>query len=355
MNILPRNLALAIAVAASTVALGACRDDTSKPVGDVLAQDSSLDLAVLSASGDSSTKTSADTPIAMMSTNAAATQSVPAAPVRAPAPVAVQPRATIRKIAAAPVAQRVSRPAVVAQSTRRQRRSARLIRSTAAQSTDRPARVATVYTRPARTNRAQPSATSSSEPALSPGNKVIYSQPAPVTRASSAMIPAGSSMSLVTNQKICVSSAKVGDTFNARLAKEIVGPSGMLIPEGSTATGEVIALPGDDSRLRVAIRSIDYNGRSYPVGSQTSYTDMQRVKVQSAGGSTSRVLAGAGIGAIIGRVIGKDARSTMIGAAGGAVAGGVIASRNVQYDQCVPSGGQIVAHLTQPLTVQLGE
>ena len=125
------------------------------------------------------------------------------------------------------------------------------------------------------------------------------------------MIPAGASLSLVTDEKICTSSAKVGDRFNARLTKQLVGPSGVMIPEGSSAIGEVIALPGDDTRMSVAIRSIDYNGRSYPVGSQTSYTDMQRVKVQPAGGSTSRILAGAGIGAIIGRVVGKDTRSTI--------------------------------------------
>ena len=355
MNILPRKFALTIAVAVSITTLGACRDDTSKPVGDVLAQDSTLDLAVMTAGGDSAGQASSDTPVAMMSTPVATSQSAPA-PRRVPAPVAVKPTATVRQVAVAPAARRMSRPVAARKAARARRRATRLIRSEASRSETQSTRVSTVYRRPAKTSsRSSSSVAAASEPALSPGNTVVYSKPETITRATSAVIPSGSSLSLVTDSRICTSSAKVGDRFNARLTKQVVGPSGVMIPEGNLATGEIISLPGDDSRMRVSIRSIEYNGRSYAVGSQTSYTDMQSVKMQPAGGSASRVLAGAGIGAIIGRVIGGNTRSTMIGAAGGAVAGGVIANRSVKYDQCVPSGGQIIAHLTQPLRVDLGE
>jgi hypothetical protein len=54
-------------------------------------------------------------------------------------------------------------------------------------------------------------------------------------------------------------------------------------------------------------------------------------------------------------MMGGSAKSTIIGAAGGAAAGGVVAAKSVHYDQCVPQGGQIIAHLAQPLRVQVGD
>ena len=147
MKISPRKFALSIAAAAALTTLGACRDDTSKPVGDVLAQDSSLDLAVMSASGDSSPRTGADTPTAV--TTVAPTRSIPAA-VPSSAPVARQPRAAVQRVASAPVTQRVNRPRSNAQATRRERQSVRLIRSASTSTRAQPARVTTVYRKPAR-------------------------------------------------------------------------------------------------------------------------------------------------------------------------------------------------------------
>jgi hypothetical protein len=169
------------------------------------------------------------------------------------------------------------------------------------------------------------------------------------------VIPTGSSFSLVTEQKICASSAKVGDSFNASLAKEVVTPSGVVIPAGTSATGEVVSTAGKNSTMRVALKSIDFDGHSYPVSSDVTFADMQTMKIKPKGGSASRILAGAGIGALIGRMMGGSAKSTIIGAAGGAAAGGVVAAKSVHYDQCVPQGGQIIAHLAQPLRVQVGD
>ena len=325
----PRNTALTVGVALAIAALGACHDDTSKPIGDVLAQDSTLNLAVMSAGGSSSAP-AGDTNVATMTTSTAPAAAMPAAPVTA------KPHAVKR--------QRVNH-------------SARLIRMSVAREPVAPVRRSE---RSARVTRIHAPNKSSVAIAPAPRASTVITDNAVPARvvasaAHTAVIPAGSSLSLLTDQKICTSSAKVGDRFDARLVKEIVGPSGVVIPAGTSATGEIRSLPNNDSRMSVAIQSIDFGGRSYPVGSQVTYTEMEKVRIQPAGSTTSRVLAGAGIGAILGRVLGGNSRSTIIGAAGGAAAGAVIANRGVRYDECVPNGGQIVARLTQPLKVQLGE
>ncbi|MEO7367057.1 MAG: hypothetical protein ABIZ36_03820 [Gemmatimonadaceae bacterium] len=351
MNIQPRSLALVIGFVISTIALGACNDDTSKPVGDVLAQDSSLNLAVFSATGDTATP-GTDQSVAMMTTPTTVQSSPAPAQQTAAAPIAARPRATTTPTSVNST--RVSRTRNARSGSvnkARTRRSARLTSNRSVSSVESPIR-RTRSRRASHVGATQPVQVAA-EPETSPGNTVTYTPRVP--RASAAVIPVGSSLSLVTNAQICTSSARVGDRFSARLVKDLVAPSGLVIPAGTIATGEIVSLPGNDSRMRVGIQSIDFDGRSYPVGSQVSYTDVQRMKVQSSGGSVSRVVAGAGIGAILGRVIGGNARSTIAGAAAGAAGGAVLASRSVRYDQCVPSGGQIIAHLTQPLRVNVGE
>lgn len=351
MNIQPRSLALVIGFLISTAALGACNDDTSKPVGDVLAQDSSLNLAVLSATGDTAIP-GLDQSVAMMTTPTTVQSSPAPAQQTAAAPVAARSRATATPTSVNST--RVSRPRNAQSGSvnkARTRRSARLASSRSVSSVERPVR-RTTSRRASRVGVTQP-AQVATEPETSPGNTITYTPRA--ARTSAAVIPVGSSLSLVTNAQICTSSARVGDRFSARLVKDVIAPSGLVIPAGTSATGEIISLPGNDSRMRVGIQSIDFDGRSYPVGSQVSYTDVQSVKVQSSGGSASRVIAGASIGAILGRVVGGNARSTIAGAAVGAAGGAVLASRAVRYDQCVPSGGQIIAHLTQPLRVNAGD
>jgi uncharacterized protein YcfJ len=68
-----------------------------------------------------------------------------------------------------------------------------------------------------------------------------------------------------------------------------------------------------------------------------------------------KVAAGAAIGAVLGQIFGHKTKSTVIGAAAGGAAGAVVASRNANYDGCVPSGGRITIRLTEPLTIQATE
>jgi hypothetical protein len=335
-----RNFALPLSIFAVS-ALGACKSDaTDYGTKDVLAQDSSLDLAVMSATGDSVGTASGDTNFG------SAAPATPQPSISAPAPSA--------RVATTPA--RVSTSTVSTQT--RRNRSSRLVSA----SRTSPSRASTIRT-PARIRRRarvlRPTTQSASSTVIASAPIVTSSAAAPTrdrtSRATSAVIPTGASFSLVSQQKICASSAKAGDTFSASLAKDVVSPSGVVIPAGTSATGEVISKANKDSRMRVALKSIDFDGHSYPVSSDVTFTDMESVKIQPKGGSTSRVLAGAGIGAILGRVMGGNAKSTIIGAAGGAAAGAVVANQSVRYDQCLPDGGQIIAHLAQPLRVQLGD
>ncbi len=172
-----------------------------------------------------------------------------------------------------------------------------------------------------------------------------------------ATLPVGSELALESGQRICSSGLNVGDEFSAVLAESVVGPMGTVIPEGATATGEIVSLASNSkaNALGLHIESITIDGKKYPVSSQITYSKVDRVRKRSAGSTAARTAAGAGIGGLIGHVVGGDVTSTAIGAAGGAIAGAVTAARTRSYDQCVPNGGRITAELTQPLKIQLSE
>ena len=49
---------------------------------------------------------------------------------------------------------------------------------------------------------------------------------------------------------------------------------------------------------------------------------------------------------------GHKAKGTIIGAAGGAAAGAVLANQTAKYDACIPSGGRVTVRLDAPMSVQ---
>jgi outer membrane lipoprotein SlyB len=139
-----------------------------------------------------------------------------------------------------------------------------------------------------------------------------------------------------------------------------MGANGTVIPVGSTAVVSITSLKksensGDNIEIGLRVESITYDGKTYPVSSETTYAQVDRVRAESRSDDVKKVAAGAAIGAVLGQIFGHKTKSTVIGAAAGGAAGAVVASRNANYDGCVPSGGRITIRLTEPLTIQATE
>jgi uncharacterized protein YcfJ len=100
------------------------------------------------------------------------------------------------------------------------------------------------------------------------------------------------------------------------------------------------------------VRSIAFNGTTYPVNSTVTAAQVEKVRNGDASNDGKKVAAGAIIGAIAGQIFGHHTKSTVIGAATGAAAGAVVAGVTGKYDGCVPNGGRISLKLTQPMVVQ---
>jgi len=209
----------------------------------------------------------------------------------------------------------------------------------------------------ATTPRTNPQPTEPTPEVTANGNTVSENKSGGSTEGSVGTIATGSEISLYSGQRVCTNQYQVGDKFTASVAESVQGTNGVSIPAGATAVIEITGLKrsenaNDNIQMEFAVRSISFNGKSYPISSTVTAAQVDKVRNGEASNDGKKVATGAIIGAIAGQIFGHKTKSTVIGAATGAAAGAVVASATVKYDGCVPSGGRISLKLNQPMTVQ---
>jgi hypothetical protein len=170
-------------------------------------------------------------------------------------------------------------------------------------------------------------------------------------------IASGSEIALYSGQRVCTNTYNVGDRFTASVAESVQGSNGVSIPAGATAVIELTSLKrsenaNDNIQMEFVVRSIAFNGKSYPVNSTVTAAQVDKVRNGDASNDGKKVATGAIIGAIAGQIFGHKTKSTVIGAATGAAAGAVVAGATGKYDGCVPNGGRISLKLNQAMVVQ---
>ena len=170
-------------------------------------------------------------------------------------------------------------------------------------------------------------------------------------------IATGSEISLYSGQRVCTNTYAVGDRFTASVAESVQGSNGVSIPAGATAVIELTSLKrsenaNDNIQMEFAVRSIAFNGKTYPVNSTVTTAQVEKVRNGDASNDAKKVATGAVVGAVLGQIFGHHTKSTVIGAAGGAAAGAIVAGATGKYDGCVPNGGRISLRLNQAMVVQ---
>ena len=128
----------------------------------------------------------------------------------------------------------------------------------------------------------------SSSPVFVP-RTVAVASPAAVPRAVEApkkeektirrgTVAAGSLLSLVAGDQQCVSGAPVGETFSMRLAEPLRGSNGVVIPKGARANAEITSMSEWGAGAGVRVKSVHFDGRSYPLESGVGYIALESRK-----------------------------------------------------------------------------
>lgn len=164
-------------------------------------------------------------------------------------------------------------------------------------------------------------------------------------------IAAGTLINIRLQQEVSSASARSGEEFAAVLAEPLVAGGKTLAPEGAPVTGRVVAARKsgrlhNSGYLRLALASVQINGKAVPVHSSTVFV--------IGGAHKKRNLAliggGAGVGTLIGAIAGGG-KGALIGGLVGAGAGTTGAYATGKKDVAFGAERHLTFRLTQPLAL----
>ena len=188
---------------------------------------------------------------------------------------------------------------------------------------------------------AQPTGSSSVTPAAPP--------PPPPPRV--VTIPAGTSVQVQMIDSVDSATGKIGDTFLASLAAPIVVNNEVIVPKDADvyvklASAKTSGKFTGQSELTLALDSVKFRGKSYPLNSTT----FQQVGESRGKDTAKKTAIGAAIGTAIGAIAGGGKGAAIgagIGAGSGAATQVFMKGKQVK----VPSETKIDFQLEQPVDV----
>ncbi len=175
---------------------------------------------------------------------------------------------------------------------------------------------------------------------------------------STVTAPSGTIIHATIQEALSSRSNKSGESVRTTVSADVKDSRGnVVIPAGATLMLTIDKLePGSDQvrpegRLMLDVNSVTIRGEQVPLHGTLEPVAHALVGRGITRDEAARVAAGAAIGAGVGQVIGKNTKSTVIGGAVGAVAGGAVAARYAYRDVVVSAGTSVVITLSQSLIV----
>lgn len=191
--------------------------------------------------------------------------------------------------------------------------------------------------------------------ALSPGIGVILALGCGMRPTVEKTLPSGTALQVEMLDTVSSASSDAGDAIAARVVEDVVVGETVVIPAGSTVSGQVVEARGlrkigGRALLRVVFDSVDLPAGDAPIHASWGREGKSETKkdVATIGGATAG-------GALLGRVLNKDneARGTAVGAIVGGAAGTAIAAGTKGEEVVLASGTQLKLRLDSPVTVKV--
>jgi hypothetical protein len=165
------------------------------------------------------------------------------------------------------------------------------------------------------------------------------------------MVPEETAIHVTLNQALTSNHSRPGDHFEATASEPIVIDNKTVIPQGAQAEGLVVdahesgRLRGR-ARLRLALESIDVNGKTYEIRTSSA----SRVGGKHKKRNLALIAGGGGGGALIG-ALAAGGEGALIGGPVGAGAGTAAAFITGKKDIRLPAETPVTFELAEPVTI----
>ena len=187
----------------------------------------------------------------------------------------------------------------------------------------------------------QPAAPSTAAPPRAPTRTPPPAPPAPRS------LSAGTVLTLTASDSISNKTHAAGDPVSATSSSDIVDAQGrVVIPAGARFEGVVAAIqeaknPGDRGIMSLAFNRVTFGGKTYAIDATSDSLATERQGRGVTGGDAAKVGVGAAAGAVLGGLITKDTKGAIVGGVVGAAAGAGVAGATKDADILLPAGGLI--------------
>jgi hypothetical protein len=167
-------------------------------------------------------------------------------------------------------------------------------------------------------------------------------------------VPSGTELKLTLASDLSTKTAKVGDTFRARLSSDVMAEGKVAVPAGTTVVGQVTnVVSGSDKIGAVPTISLRFNSLEYSGGKTLPISgDYTSTGKSEKGQDTAKIVGGAAAGAILGHQVNDKSSGTIIGGLLGAGAG-TLAAKKTGTEVKLPADTPVSVALTTPLKVQV--
>ncbi|HEU4724136.1 MAG TPA: hypothetical protein VFU59_02445 [Candidatus Eisenbacteria bacterium] len=195
---------------------------------------------------------------------------------------------------------------------------------------------------------------STTKPATKPVNATNVA-----AKSNTISLPAGTQFDITLTTPVDTRTSNVGDPVEGTLVSPLIAEGHTVAEAGAVIRGEIVELTRASrakSEEDRASAKFQFTSLQTVDGEKTisaTVTNSEGKMVAKSTSTRDKLLIGGGAlaGAIVGKVAGKDTKSTILGAVGGAVlgTGAVLAAKG--YELEVPAGSKVSLRVDSPITV----
>lgn len=188
----------------------------------------------------------------------------------------------------------------------------------------------------------------------SAGDVAISSSP-----TDSRSLPTGTTLDVRLDQEIGTKSSKVGDTFSATVQNAVMASNGAtVVPAGTKVYGKVTGLDnsdrvGEPAAIRIDFERMVVNGSNLPLYAKVAATNLETRGGDTRNETVRKAGVGAAAGAVLGGILsGGDLDKILLGGVLGAAAGTVISLGIGDVEGVLPAGTQMQLQTTRTVAIR---